>query len=183
MAKTVLLGPPLLHQSFLFVPVFSSMTFNTSCFSLPSIALPPTLFLSRCSWDDSSSVSSGLSDTLDNISTDDLNTPTYSSVSSSRKSKGAQVRPRAQTAQSLSLSPEMMSCGVNDGGFVIISQVAGLYFDTWHVCVAWNQSVFVFELLNHSLMSEGQRSDLLRGSAMFCQVSLALYEIVNRLGS
>lgn len=33
-----------------------------------------------CSWDDSSSVSSGLSDTLDNISTDDLNTT--SSVSS-----------------------------------------------------------------------------------------------------
>ncbi|XP_034529637.1 neuron navigator 3 [Notolabrus celidotus] len=42
------------------------------------------------SWDDSSSVSSGLSDTLDNISTDDLNTPTYTAVSSSRKSKGAQ---------------------------------------------------------------------------------------------
>uniref|UniRef100_A0A8C4E3S6 Neuron navigator 3 n=1 Tax=Dicentrarchus labrax TaxID=13489 RepID=A0A8C4E3S6_DICLA len=37
------------------------------------------------SWDDSSSVSSGLSDTLDNISTDDLNTPAYSAVSSSRK--------------------------------------------------------------------------------------------------
>ncbi|TDG96848.1 hypothetical protein EPR50_G00233790 [Perca flavescens] len=42
------------------------------------------------SWDDSSSVSSGLSDTLDNISTDDLNTPAYSAVSSSRKSKGVQ---------------------------------------------------------------------------------------------
>ncbi|XP_029016159.1 neuron navigator 3 isoform X12 [Betta splendens] len=42
------------------------------------------------SWDDSSSVSSGLSDTLDNISTDDLNTPAYSTVSSSRKSKGVQ---------------------------------------------------------------------------------------------
>ncbi|XP_075932215.1 neuron navigator 3 [Anarhichas minor] len=42
------------------------------------------------SWDDSSSVSSGLSDTLDNISTDDLNTATYSADSSSRKSKGAQ---------------------------------------------------------------------------------------------
>ncbi|XP_062238730.1 neuron navigator 3 isoform X3 [Platichthys flesus] len=42
------------------------------------------------SWDDSSSVSSGLSDTLDNISTDDLNTPAYTVVSSSRKSKGAQ---------------------------------------------------------------------------------------------
>ncbi|XP_034018863.1 neuron navigator 3 isoform X5 [Thalassophryne amazonica] len=42
------------------------------------------------SWDDSSSVSSGLSDTLDNFSTDDLNTPTYSAVSSSRKNKGAQ---------------------------------------------------------------------------------------------
>ncbi|XP_047431779.1 neuron navigator 3 isoform X8 [Mugil cephalus] len=42
------------------------------------------------SWDDSSSVSSGLSDTLDNISTDDLNTPAYSAASSSRKSKAAQ---------------------------------------------------------------------------------------------
>ncbi|XP_047246325.1 neuron navigator 3 isoform X3 [Girardinichthys multiradiatus] len=42
------------------------------------------------SWDDSSSVSSGLSDTLDNFSTDDLNTPAYSATSSSRKSKGAQ---------------------------------------------------------------------------------------------
>ncbi|XP_037395912.1 neuron navigator 3 isoform X3 [Pygocentrus nattereri] len=41
------------------------------------------------SWDDSSSVSSGLSDNLDNISTDDLNTPAYSTVST-RKSKGAQ---------------------------------------------------------------------------------------------
>ncbi|KAK1906083.1 Neuron navigator 3 [Dissostichus eleginoides] len=42
-------------------------------------------------WDDSSSVSSGLSDTLDNISTDDLSTAAYSAVSSStRKSKGAQ---------------------------------------------------------------------------------------------
>lgn len=49
------------------------------------------------SWDDSSSVSSGLSDTLDNISTDDLNTPVYSAGGSSRKSRGgggggAQVR-------------------------------------------------------------------------------------------
>ncbi|KAM8908424.1 neuron navigator 3 isoform 8-T8 [Spinachia spinachia] len=42
------------------------------------------------SWDDSSSVSSGLSDTLDNISTDDLNTATYSTASSSRKTKGVQ---------------------------------------------------------------------------------------------
>ncbi|XP_037552169.1 neuron navigator 3 [Nematolebias whitei] len=42
------------------------------------------------SWDDSSSVSSGFSDTLDNISTDDLNTPAYSTASSSRKAKGAQ---------------------------------------------------------------------------------------------
>ncbi|XP_062373940.1 neuron navigator 3 [Sardina pilchardus] len=43
------------------------------------------------SWDDSSSVSSGLSDTLDNISTDDLNTPAYSGITvSPRKSKGPQ---------------------------------------------------------------------------------------------
>ncbi|XP_073802697.1 neuron navigator 3 isoform X26 [Danio rerio] len=41
------------------------------------------------SWDDSSSVSSGLSDTLDNISTDDLNPAPYSGISS-RKSKAAQ---------------------------------------------------------------------------------------------
>uniref|UniRef100_A0A8C5DXE5 AAA+ ATPase domain-containing protein n=1 Tax=Gouania willdenowi TaxID=441366 RepID=A0A8C5DXE5_GOUWI len=39
-------------------------------------------------WDDSSSVSSGLSDTLDNISTDDINTPVYSAVSSTRRTKG-----------------------------------------------------------------------------------------------
>ncbi|KAK6314544.1 hypothetical protein J4Q44_G00140730 [Coregonus suidteri] len=43
------------------------------------------------SWDDSSSVSSGLSDTVDNVSTDDLNTPTYPAVTSSpRKNKASQ---------------------------------------------------------------------------------------------
>uniref|UniRef100_A0A3Q1AKY8 Calponin-homology (CH) domain-containing protein n=1 Tax=Amphiprion ocellaris TaxID=80972 RepID=A0A3Q1AKY8_AMPOC len=50
-------------------------------------------------WDDSSSVSSGLSDTLDNISTDDLNTPAYSAVGSSRKSKGAQKGSRSKHAE------------------------------------------------------------------------------------
>ncbi|XP_058841627.1 neuron navigator 3 isoform X6 [Acipenser ruthenus] len=49
------------------------------------------------SWDDSSSVSSGLSDTLDNISTDDLNTASsvssYSNIAGSqRKSKGPQLK-------------------------------------------------------------------------------------------
>ncbi|RXM36933.1 Neuron navigator 3 [Acipenser ruthenus] len=49
------------------------------------------------SWDDSSSVSSGLSDTLDNISTDDLNTASsvssYSNIAASpRKSKGPQLK-------------------------------------------------------------------------------------------
>uniref|UniRef100_A0A673HA22 Neuron navigator 3 n=1 Tax=Sinocyclocheilus rhinocerous TaxID=307959 RepID=A0A673HA22_9TELE len=39
-------------------------------------------FFCLYSWDDSSSVSSGLSDTLDNIGTDDLNPPTYSGISS-----------------------------------------------------------------------------------------------------
>uniref|UniRef100_A0A7N9ASE7 Neuron navigator 3 n=1 Tax=Mastacembelus armatus TaxID=205130 RepID=A0A7N9ASE7_9TELE len=42
------------------------------------------------SWDDSSSVSSGLSDTLDNISTDDLNTPAFSAASSGSRSKHAE---------------------------------------------------------------------------------------------
>ncbi|XP_069084886.1 neuron navigator 3 isoform X1 [Pleurodeles waltl] len=49
------------------------------------------------SWDDSSSVSSGLSDTLDNLSTDDLNTASsvssYSNIASSpRKSNHTQVK-------------------------------------------------------------------------------------------
>ncbi|TRZ26929.1 hypothetical protein HGM15179_000170, partial [Zosterops borbonicus] len=49
------------------------------------------------SWDDSSSVSSGLSDTLDNISTDDLNTTSsvssYSNITaSSRKNTHAQLK-------------------------------------------------------------------------------------------
>lgn len=62
-------------------------------------AIPYRLpFVLPFSWDDSSSVSSGLSDTLDNISTDDLNTPVYSAGSSSRKSRGggegAQVKPQ-----------------------------------------------------------------------------------------
>uniref|UniRef100_A0A8C9XTD0 Neuron navigator 3 n=1 Tax=Sander lucioperca TaxID=283035 RepID=A0A8C9XTD0_SANLU len=65
--------------------------------NLPTSTLPSPLVLSSCSWDDSSSVSSGLSDTLDNISTDDLNTPAYSAVSSSRKSKGVQVRTQRES--------------------------------------------------------------------------------------
>ncbi|CAB1346242.1 unnamed protein product [Coregonus sp. 'balchen'] len=45
----------------------------------------------QASWDDSSSVSSGLSDTVDNVSTDDLNTPTYPAVTSApRKNKASQ---------------------------------------------------------------------------------------------
>lgn len=54
------------------------------------------MFSFLCSWDDSSSVSSGLSDTLDNLSTDDLNTASsvssYSNITaSSRKNTHAQV--------------------------------------------------------------------------------------------
>uniref|UniRef100_A0A8C6KIV1 Neuron navigator 3 n=1 Tax=Nothobranchius furzeri TaxID=105023 RepID=A0A8C6KIV1_NOTFU len=65
------------------------------------------LLVSACSWDDSSSVSSGLSDTLDNISTDDLNTPAYSAASSSRKAKGAQKGSRSKHAE-----PEVSSSWV-----------------------------------------------------------------------
>ena len=61
-------------------------------FCLYHSSLTPHLSLSG-SWDDSSSVSSGLSDTVDNISTDDLNTPTYPAITSSqRKNKAAQVQ-------------------------------------------------------------------------------------------
>ncbi|XP_046763280.1 neuron navigator 3 isoform X13 [Gallus gallus] len=53
--------------------------------------------LDNISWDDSSSVSSGLSDTLDNLSTDDLNTTSsvssYSNITaSSRKNAHAQLK-------------------------------------------------------------------------------------------
>ncbi|KAM4523193.1 neuron navigator 3 isoform 9-T11 [Fundulus diaphanus] len=58
------------------------------------------------SWDDSSSVSSGFSDTLDNFSTDDLNTPAYSAASSSRKSKGAQSQ---KGSRSKHAEPEVSS--------------------------------------------------------------------------
>lgn len=58
----------------------------------PLIAASCLLF----SWDDSSSVSSGLSDTLDNISTDDLNTASslssYSNITVPSR-KNTQVRP------------------------------------------------------------------------------------------
>uniref|UniRef100_A0A8C9RB84 Neuron navigator 3 n=1 Tax=Scleropages formosus TaxID=113540 RepID=A0A8C9RB84_SCLFO len=54
-------------------------------FTSPFLSAP----CSSASWDDSSSVSSGLSDTLDNVSTDDLNAPSYRDVTSSpRKTKG-----------------------------------------------------------------------------------------------
>ncbi|KAM8883328.1 neuron navigator 3 isoform 2-T2 [Synchiropus picturatus] len=61
------------------------------------------------SWDDSSSVSSGLSDNLDNISTDDLNTPQYPAVSSSRKSRGAQSH---REHRSKHVEPEVSSSWV-----------------------------------------------------------------------
>ncbi|XP_072566207.1 neuron navigator 3 isoform X2 [Paramormyrops kingsleyae] len=44
------------------------------------------------SWDDSSSISSGLSDTLDNISTDDLNTSSYTDISASPRKSASQVK-------------------------------------------------------------------------------------------
>ncbi|XP_027899266.1 neuron navigator 3 isoform X11 [Xiphophorus couchianus] len=61
------------------------------------------------SWDDSSSVSSGLSDTLDNFSTDDLNAPAYSATSSSRKTKGAQSQ---KGSRSKHAEPEVSSSWV-----------------------------------------------------------------------
>ncbi|KAM4676903.1 neuron navigator 3 isoform 2-T2 [Discoglossus pictus] len=51
------------------------------------------------SWDDSSSASSGLSDTLDNLSTDDLNTSSissYSNIASPRKSSQKQSKTDAE---------------------------------------------------------------------------------------
>lgn len=68
------------------------------------------------SWDDSSSVSSGISDTIDNLSTDDINTS--SSISSyantpasSRKNLDVQVRSTApSSAPPLALAARRLGC-------------------------------------------------------------------------
>uniref|UniRef100_A0A3B3RB75 Neuron navigator 3 n=1 Tax=Paramormyrops kingsleyae TaxID=1676925 RepID=A0A3B3RB75_9TELE len=58
------------------------------------------------SWDDSSSVSSGLSDTLDNISTDDPNTSSYADITASpRKSKEPQELKAAEEELSAAIDP------------------------------------------------------------------------------
>lgn len=78
------------HHPILISELFSPGPAIRSPFHYPSVfvfsfflSLPPF------SWDDSSSVSSGLSDTLDNISTDDPNSSSY--AASPRKSKEPQV--------------------------------------------------------------------------------------------
>ncbi|XP_060101101.1 neuron navigator 3 isoform X1 [Heteronotia binoei] len=62
------------------------------------------------SWDDSSSVSSGLSDTLDNISTDDLNTTSsvssYSNITASSR-KNAHTQPKTDSEKRLVTDGEL----------------------------------------------------------------------------
>lgn len=76
------------------------------------------------SWDDSSSVSSGLSDTLDNISTDDLNTPVYSAGGSSRKSRGGGAQVRLQIAFYVILDHQSW-CKTRSGCFVAFADANG----------------------------------------------------------
>uniref|UniRef100_A0A3Q0RSD4 Neuron navigator 3 n=1 Tax=Amphilophus citrinellus TaxID=61819 RepID=A0A3Q0RSD4_AMPCI len=68
------------------------------------------------SWDDSSSVSSGLSDTLDNISTDDLNTPAYSCVRSRSKHAEQEVSSSWAGAEDLKKVEEELDASMDPSG-------------------------------------------------------------------
>ncbi|KAG9490264.1 hypothetical protein GDO78_005908, partial [Eleutherodactylus coqui] len=71
------------------------------------------------SWDDSSSASSGLSDTLDNLSTDDLNTSSigsYSNAVSPRKNNHTQVRRGGHRSSTSSIDSNVSSKSAGAGG-------------------------------------------------------------------
>uniref|UniRef100_A0A8C5G470 Neuron navigator 3 n=1 Tax=Gouania willdenowi TaxID=441366 RepID=A0A8C5G470_GOUWI len=91
-------------------------------------------------WDDSSSVSSGLSDTLDNISTDDINTPVYSAVSSTRRTKGAQVRMQSTTKElDASMDPSSGSSRWKPTSSSSSPQTQGQYEDAGQKAAALGQ--------------------------------------------
>uniref|UniRef100_A0A3B3V9R4 Neuron navigator 3 n=1 Tax=Poecilia latipinna TaxID=48699 RepID=A0A3B3V9R4_9TELE len=67
-------------------------------------------------WDDSSSVSSGLSDTLDNFSTDDLNTPAYSATRSRSKHAEPEVSSSWVGAEDLKKVEEELDASMDPNG-------------------------------------------------------------------
>lgn len=88
------------------------MSGGSHCSSSDWLIAASCLFFS---WDDSSSVSSGLSDTLDNISTDDLNT---TSSISSYSNITVPSRKNTQVRAILSLSPLILSISFSISSFV-----------------------------------------------------------------
>ncbi|XP_077399444.1 neuron navigator 3 isoform X5 [Vanacampus margaritifer] len=112
------------------------------------------------SWDDSSSVSSGLSDTLDNISTDDLNTPAYSAVGSSRKSKGAQSQ---RSSKSKDADQEVSSSWVGAEDLKKVEEELNASMDPNGGSSRWKQSS------SSSSQAQGQYEDA--GQKALAQIS------------
>ncbi|KAM9771413.1 neuron navigator 3 isoform X5 [Syngnathus typhle] len=113
------------------------------------------------SWDDSSSVSSGLSDTLDNISTDDLNTPSYSAVGSSRKSKGAQSQ---KTSKSKHADQEVSSSWVGAEDLKKVEEELDASMDPNAGSSRWKSS-------SSSSQAQGQYEDASQKAATLAQIS------------
>ncbi|XP_016536814.1 neuron navigator 3 isoform X14 [Poecilia formosa] len=115
------------------------------------------------SWDDSSSVSSGLSDTLDNFSTDDLNTPAYSATSSSRKSKGAQSQ---KGSRSKHAEPEVSSSWVGAEDLKKVEEELDMSMDPNGSPSRWKPSPSAC-----SPQSQGQYEDTGQKAAGLAQMS------------
>ncbi|XP_041833278.1 neuron navigator 3 [Melanotaenia boesemani] len=115
------------------------------------------------SWDDSSSVSSGLSDTLDNISTDDINTPTYSTTSSSRKSKGAQSQ---KGSRSKHAEQEVSSSWAGAEDLKKVEEELDTSMDPNSSASRWKQSSS-----SSSSQTQGQYEDASQKAAALAQMS------------
>ncbi|XP_037099745.1 neuron navigator 3 isoform X14 [Syngnathus acus] len=113
------------------------------------------------SWDDSSSVSSGLSDTLDNISTDDLNTPSYSAVGSSRKSKGAQSQ---KTSKSKHADQEVSSSWIGAEDLKKVDEELDASMDPNAGSSRWKSS-------SSSSQAQGQYEDASQKATTLAQIS------------
>uniref|UniRef100_A0A3B3CFA4 Neuron navigator 3 n=1 Tax=Oryzias melastigma TaxID=30732 RepID=A0A3B3CFA4_ORYME len=116
---------------------------HNSCCTLLSHSIVHPL---SCSWDDSSSVSSGLSDTLDNISTDDLNTPSQKSSRSKHAKQdvssswaGAEDLKKVEEELDASMDPNSGPSRWKPSSSSSSSQTQGQYEDTGQKAAALAQ--------------------------------------------
>ncbi|XP_077449829.1 neuron navigator 3 isoform X5 [Stigmatopora argus] len=112
------------------------------------------------SWDDSSSVSSGLSDTLDNISTDDLNTHAYSAIRSSHKSKDAQSQ---KASTSMHADQEVSSSWVGAEDLKKVEEALDTTMDPNGSPSRWRSS--------SSSQAQGQYEDVGQKATSLAQIS------------